>query len=111
MTNMYERLDKLRDEVKRMESRRNEADQRLKAAQAKLKEAEAAQILSDVGAMKLTPEQVAQFLQMASSGQFPAINAATKGTNSRNFEKDFGYLEHEEKENEKITEDEEDENE
>ena len=38
---MYERLDKLREEVKRCEKRRDEVNERLKAAQAKLKEAEA----------------------------------------------------------------------
>ena len=54
---MYERLDKLREEVKRCEKRRDDANERLKAAQAKLKEAEASQILSDVGALKLTPEE------------------------------------------------------
>ena len=68
---MFERLDKLREEVKRCEKRRDEANERLKAAQAKLKEAEASQILSDVGALKLSPEEVARLLQMAASGQLP----------------------------------------
>lgn len=69
---MYERLDRLREEVKRCEKRMEDAQERLKAAQAKLKEAEATQILSDVGALNLTPEQLAQFLQMAASGALPA---------------------------------------
>ena len=43
---MFEKLDKLREEVRRCEKRRDEANERLKAAQAKLKEAEASQILS-----------------------------------------------------------------
>ena len=55
---MYERLDRLREEVKRCEKRMEDAQERLKAAQAKLKEAEATQILSDVGALNLTPEQL-----------------------------------------------------
>ena len=77
---MFERLDKLREEVKRCEKRRDEANERLKAAQAKLKEAEASQILSDVGALKLSPEEVARLLQMAASGQL-AVPGVT-GTSS-----------------------------
>lgn len=66
---MFEKLDKLREEVRRCEKRRDEANERLKAAQAKLKDAEASQILSDVGALKLSPEEVAKLLQLAASGQ------------------------------------------
>lgn len=76
---MFERLDKLREEVRRCERRRDEANERLKAAQAKLKEAEASQILSDVGALKLSPEEVANLLQLAASGQL-AIPGATGNT-------------------------------
>ncbi|SCY11028.1 DUF4315 family protein [Butyrivibrio sp. INlla14] len=70
---MYERLDRLREEVSRLEKRRDDVEERLKAAKQKLKEAEASQILSEVGALKLTPEQVSQFLQMAASGQLPTM--------------------------------------
>lgn len=76
---MFERLDKLREEVRRCEKRRDEANERLKAAQAKLKEAEASQILSDVGALKLSPEEVANLLQLAASGQL-TIPGATGNT-------------------------------
>lgn len=72
---MYERLDKLRDDVKRAEKRKQDAEVKLRTAQAKLKEAENSQILSDVGALNLTPEQVAQFLQLAATGRLPKINA------------------------------------
>ena len=37
----------------------------------KLREAENNQVIADVTALKLTPEQVAQFLQMTASGQLP----------------------------------------
>lgn len=79
---MYERLDKLREDVSRLEKRRDEAEERLKAAKLKLKEAEASQILADVGALKLSPEQVAQFLQLAASGQLPTINQSTSASSS-----------------------------
>lgn len=71
---MYEKLDKLRDEVRRAEKRKKAADERLKTAQEKLREAENSQILSDVGALNMTPEQVAQFLKMAASGKLPKVN-------------------------------------
>ena len=79
---MFEKLDKLREEVRRCEKRRDEANERLKAAQAKLKEAEASQILSDVGALKLSPEEVAKLLQLAASGQLsvPASENKTENT-------------------------------
>lgn len=68
---MYEKLDKIRAELERARQRKAEADAKVKQLEQKLKEAENTQILADVGALKLTPEQVAQFLQMAASGQFP----------------------------------------
>ena len=72
---MYEKLDKLRDEVKRCEKRVADAQSKLKAAQEKLKEGEASQILSDVGALNLSPEQLAEFLKLATSGKLGAGNA------------------------------------
>lgn len=68
---MYERLDKLREDVKRAEKRKQDAENKLRILQAKLKEAENSQILSDVGALNLTPEQVGKFLQMIKSGTMP----------------------------------------
>lgn len=70
---MYEKLDKLRDEVRRAAKKKKDADLRLKTAQEKLREAENSQILSDVGALNMTPEQVAQFLKMAASGKLPKV--------------------------------------
>jgi hypothetical protein len=66
---MYEKLDKLRAEVRRSERRLADAQNKLKVAQEKLREGEASQILSDVGALKLTPEQLAQVLSLVRSGQ------------------------------------------
>ena len=68
---MYEKLDKLRAELERAKQRRADADAKVKQLEQKLKEAENTQILADVGALKLTPEQLAQFLQLAASGQLP----------------------------------------
>ena len=70
---MYEKLDKLREEVRRCERRFADAQSKLKAAQEKLREGEASQILSDVGALKLTPEQLAQVLSLVKSGQLGSV--------------------------------------
>ena len=75
---MYERLDKLRAEVKRMEKKLEDDKARLKAAQQRLQEAENSQILADVGALNLSPEQLAEFLKLVANGQ--AGNAGTQAT-------------------------------
>lgn len=79
---MYEKLDKLRAELSKAKQRRAEADAKVKQLEQKLKDAENTQILADVGALKLTPEQLAQFLQMAANGQFPMAqnSSATNAT-------------------------------
>lgn len=83
---MYEKLDKLRDEVRRCEKRAADAQNRLRAAQEKLKEGEASQILSDVGAMKLTPEELAQVLSLVKAGVLNGVQPATEE------KKDDSYL-------------------
>lgn len=63
---MYEKLDRLRAEVERCKKRIEDDRARLRAAEERLREAENSQILADVGAMHLSPEQLAQFLKMVS---------------------------------------------
>ena len=66
---MYEKLDKLRAEVERCK-RRVEADKaKLKDAEERLKDAESMQILAEVNALNLTPEQLADFLKLVTSGK------------------------------------------
>ena len=74
---MYEKLDKLRAEVKRWEQRIEDDKAKLRIAQEKLEKAENEQILADVGALKLKPEQLAEFLKLATSGKL-----TTSGTSS-----------------------------
>lgn len=66
---MYERLDKLRAEVERCKRKVEDDRVRLKAAEQKLQEAENSQILADVGALNLSPEQLADFLKLVANGQ------------------------------------------
>ena len=76
---MYDKLDKLRADLDRARQRRADAEAKVKQAEDKLREAENSQVLADVSALKLTPEQVAQFLQMAASGQLPGAGTAFTG--------------------------------
>lgn len=68
---MYEKLDKLRADLEKAKQKRAEADARVKQMEQRLREAENTQILADVGALKLTPEQLAEFLKLAASGKLP----------------------------------------
>lgn len=66
---MYAKLDKLRADLKKAVAKRDAADARVKQLEAKLKEEENLQIVSDVASYNLSPEQLAQFLQLANSGR------------------------------------------
>ena len=70
---MYEKLDKLRAEVERWRRKLEDVRGKLKEAEEKLKEAENTQILADVNALNLSPEQLAEFLKLIASGN-PVVN-------------------------------------
>jgi hypothetical protein len=70
---MYARLDKLREDLQKAIVKRDEAEKKVKQLQAKLKEEENQQIVSDVASYNLTPEQLAQFLQLAGSGKLQEL--------------------------------------
>lgn len=101
---MYEKLDKLRAELDRAKQRRADADAKVKQLEQKLREAENSQILADVGALKLTPEQLAQFLQLAASGQLPAVqsNPVVSATPISATEENYDYEESEDFDDEEI---------
>ena len=107
---MYEKLDKIRGDLAKAKLRRDEADTKVKALEDKLQEAENSQVLADVSALKLTPEQVAQFLQLAAAGQLPLNNGtgqfgASPQTTNQAAKADYGYkAETENKENDKFDE-------
>ncbi len=66
---MYAKLDKLREDLKKAVAKRDSADAKVKQLEAKLKEEENQQIVNDVASYNLTPEQLAQFLQLTKSGK------------------------------------------
>ena len=76
---MYAKLDRLRADLQKAISKRDEADAKVKQLENKLKEEEATQIVNDVASYNMSPEQLAQFLQLANSGQLQSIlNGQTK---------------------------------
>ena len=77
---MYEKLDKLRAEVERCKKKIEDDKLKLKQAEARLQEAENSQILSDVGALNLSPEQLAEFLKLATSGKLATAGASIGNT-------------------------------
>ena len=107
---MYAKLDKLREDLKKAVAKREAADAKVKQLEAKLKE-ENQQIVSDVASYNLSPEQLAQFLQLANSGrlqemlsgQVPmpgAVNADTSGKkpdedNETDMDKEEDFLDEE----------------
>ena len=79
---MYEKLERLREDVRRAKKRLADAQRRLKAVEDKLKEEEATQILSDVQSVNLTPEQLADLLALLKSGQLGTLPFGTSDENS-----------------------------
>ena len=70
---MYAKLDKLREDLKKAVAKRYAAEAKVKRLEEKLREEENQQIVSDVASYNLTPEQLAQFLQLANSGKLQAM--------------------------------------
>lgn len=64
----YEKLDRIREDIKRDKEKLLKLQEQIKAKEAKLKEAEANQIVADVGAMNMSPEQLGEFLALIQSG-------------------------------------------
>ena len=70
---MYAKLDKLREDLKKAVAKRDAAEAKVKRLEEKLREEENQQIVSDVASYNLSPEQLAQFLQLANSGKLQAM--------------------------------------
>lgn len=70
---MYERLDRIREELAKARQKKEEVDAKVKAMEIKLKEAEASQIVADVTSYNMSPEQLAKFLELASNGKLQEL--------------------------------------
>ena len=101
----YEKLDRICEDIKRDKAKVTKLQEQIKVKEAKLKEAEASQIVADVGAMNLTPEQLGEFLALIQSGNLnELLSGKTKIVTT------VSSSEVNEEENEDLYEDEEEEN-
>ena len=64
----YEKLDRIREDIKKDKAKVAKLQEQIKVKEAKLKEAEASQIVADVSAVNMTPEQLGEFLALIQSG-------------------------------------------
>lgn len=74
----YEKLDRIRADIQKDREKVIKLQEQIKAKEAKLKEAESSQIVADVGAMNMTPEQLGEFLALIQSGKINSLLAGTK---------------------------------
>ena len=65
---MFEKLERIRADIKRIEGRIDEEKKKLKNAEMRLLKAEHEQIIEDVSSLNFTPEQFNEFLKVAASG-------------------------------------------
>lgn len=98
----YEKLDRIREDIKRDKAKVAKLQEQIKAKEAKLKEAEASQIVADVAAMNMTPEQLGEFLALIQSGGLHELLsgqtkvATTNGSNEKTDDDNDEFLEDEE---------------
>ena len=91
---MYAKLDKLRADLKKAVAKKEEAIARVKQIEEKLREEEAAQIVNDVTSYNMSPEQLAQFLKLANSGQLQSLlnGQAAQGTVAESHSSTASYM-------------------
>lgn len=70
---MYAKLDKLRDALEKARARRDAAEENVQRLEEKLKEEENLQIINNVSSYHLSPEQLAQFLQLVKTRKIPEL--------------------------------------
>lgn len=70
---LYAKLDKLRDALEKARARRDAAEEKVQRLEEKLKEEENLQIINNVSSYHLSPEQLAQFLQLVKTRKIPEL--------------------------------------
>ena len=108
MAERYDKLDRMRADIQKDKDKVTELLERIKQKEARLKEAENSQIVADVGALNMTPEQLGEFLALIKSGKLDAVMngesitptasgySATSSTADDNDEDDLEEIEDEE---------------
>ena len=103
----YDKLDRMRADIKRDRDKVARLQEQIKSKEAKLKEAEASQIITDVGAINMSPEQLAEFLALIQSGQLNTILRGQANTSINQTNTGYGATNDEEISEEKNLDDEE----
>lgn len=84
MERNYEKLERMRDEIKKDKEKIAAMQEQVRAKEAKLREAENVRILSDVTAMKLSPEEIGTVLDLIQAGKIAELmNAKGRGAGKR----------------------------
>lgn len=73
MERNYDKLERMREEIRKDHERIAMLQEQVKAKEAKLREAEGSRIVADVEAMKLSPEDVGALLDLIKAGKIPGI--------------------------------------
>jgi hypothetical protein len=98
---MYEKLERLRAEVERCKKRIEDDKAKLKLMEKKLQEAENSQILANIGALNLSPEQVAELLKLVPNGKLSSASIGNTDESENTVEtNDYESYESEENEDE-----------
>lgn len=105
---MYAKLEKIRADLQKAIAKREEDDRKIKQLEEKLRQEEAAQIVNDVTSYKLSPEQLAQFLQLAKSSQLQNLLSGQNDSNgstqliAQNYGATYGDIKSEDEEEEDL---------
>ena len=98
-TNMFAKLDKLRTDLQKAIDKRNEADEKVRQLEERLKQEEAEQIVADVNSCNMSPEQLNEFLALVKSGKLQemmkACNQTVQSTSSYNTKNDTEDMDNE----------------
>ena len=95
----YEKLDRIREDIRRDKDKLAKLQGQIKSKEAKLKEAEASQIIADVGAMNMAPEQLGEFLALIQSGDLNKLlkqNSKADEADKKEQESDDDFYDEEE---------------
>lgn len=80
MADKYDKLDRMRADIQKDKDKVTELLERIKQKEARLKDAEASQIVADVSALNMTPEQLGEFLALIQSGKLSSVMSGTTPT-------------------------------
>ena len=69
----YEKLERMRQDIQKDRERMERLQEQIRNKEARLREAEGAQIVADAREMKLSPEQLGAYLALIQSGKLDEI--------------------------------------